>query len=499
MGEAGTSATAACAAAAPRGPLRVEAPRGPELRRSYERVEGWGMAVGGDATVLRPNGVDAIRACFELARRERTTLGLRGTGCSYGDASVNERGYTLDLTRMNRALAFDPSTGVAEVEGGFTVEQLWKHVLPHGYWPKVVSGTMFPTLAGAAAMNIHGKNNYAVGTIGDAIHEFDLLAPGGELITCSRMHNADLFHAAIGGFGMLGVFTRIVIGTKKVHSGELEVRAFANRDLREMMSYFESHKATSDYLVGWIDCFAGGDEVGRGLIHDARYLEPGEDPHPEQTFALAHQELPPAILGFPKSEVWKILRYFSNDPGMRLVNTAKYWSGRLESMGEPHRQAHAAFAFLLDYVPGWKLSYGRGGLIQYQSFLPKETALDAYDEMLRHNQRRGFVPYLGVFKRHRPDPFWLTHALDGWSFAMDFKVTAANRAELWKHCSELTRIVLDAGGKFYFAKDLVIAPADMQRMFPADKLQAFVELKQRLDPEHLLQTNLWRRVFAPWN
>ncbi|TAJ15616.1 MAG: FAD-binding oxidoreductase [Planctomycetota bacterium] len=466
--------------------------------RSYERVEGWGMAVGGDSTVLRPTSVDEVRACFDLARRERASLGLRGTGCSYGDASCNERGHVLDLTRMNRLIAFDAATGVAEVEGGFTIEQLWKHALPLGYWPKVVSGTMFPTLAGAAAMNIHGKNNYAVGTIGDAIREFDLVAPGGELFTCSRTQNADLFHAAIGGFGMLGVITRVVIGTKRVHSGDLEVRAFANRNLREMMQYFEAHKATSDYLVGWIDCFGGGEELGRGLVHDARYLDEGEDDHPERTLALAHQQLPASILGFPKSEVWKILRYFSNDVGIRAINTAKYWSGRLESMGEPHRQSHAAFAFLLDYVPGWKLAYGPGGLIQYQSFLPNATAHDAYVELMRWNQRRGFVPYLGVFKRHRPDPFWLTHAVDGWSFAMDFKVVPARRAELWKHCAELTEIVLGAGGKFYFAKDLVIAPRDVQRMFPAERLDAFVALKRRLDPDGLLQTDLWRRVFQPW-
>lgn len=465
-------------------------------RRSYEFVEGWGMAVGAPATVLRPSSVEQIRACFELARREGVTLGLRGSGCSYGDASVNERGHALELTRMNRMLGFDASTGVASCEPGLTIEQLWKHALPLGYWPRVVSGTMFPTLAGAAAMNIHGKNNFAVGTIGDAIREFDLLAPTGELLTCSRTRNSELFHAAIGGFGMLGVFTRIELATKKVYSGDLEVRAFANRDLGEMMAYLLEHESTSDYLVGWIDCFGRESELGRGLVHDARYLHEGEDPHPEQTLTLAHQELPLSILGFPKSEVWKLLRLFCNDPGMRLVNLSKYLAGRIESMGEPHRQAHAAFAFLLDYVPGWKRSYGRGGLIQYQSFLPRATAEAAYSEMLRHNQRKGFVPYLGVFKRHRPDPFLLTHAVDGWSFAMDFRVTSANRAELWQHCHELTEIVLAAGGRFYFAKDLVLRPGDVARMFPAERLAAFRALKHRLDPEGLLQTNLWRRLFA---
>jgi len=265
------------------------------------------------------------------------------------------------------------------------------------------------------------------------------------------------------------------------------------------MQYFEEEKAAADYLVGWIDCFGKDEDLGRGLIHHARYLDPGEDPQAEKTLTMAHQELPGMIMGvFPKGEVWRILRLFNNDLGMRLINYAKHQAGRLEHSKGWYLQSHAGFNFLLDYVPNWKFAYGRRGqhgLIQYQSFLPHETALEAYREILRHCQRRGHVSYLGVFKRHRPDPFWMTHSNDGWSLALDFKVTPSNRAELWKTCDDLTRIVLDAGGKFYFAKDLVLGHQAMMSMFPTEKREAFLKLKQELDPEELLQTDLWRRVF----
>jgi FAD/FMN-containing dehydrogenase len=468
-------------------------------RASFEYVEGWGMAVGAHGRVLRPRSVEEVLACYEIARAEGTTLGLRGTGCSYGDASVNLGGHALDFTAMNRILSFDPATGIAVVEPGVTIEDLWQRTLPEGWWPAVVPGTAFPTIAGVAAMNIHGKNNFRAGTVGDWIVEFDLALPGGEVRRCSREENADLFHAAIGGFGMLGAFTRIVLRTKRVHSGDVEVTAARARNLREVMDFFEARKAEADYLVAWIDCFAAGDGLGRGQIHEARHLRPGEDPDPARTLSVAHQHLPTAILGVPKSEAWRALRLLNNDRGMRLLNAMKWRAGRLEVMKGPFRQAHAAFAFLLDYVPNWKWAYGRTGrrgLIQHQLFLPVATAHDAYVEILRRNQRSGFVPYLGVFKRHRPDPFWLTHALDGWSLALDFKVTPENRAGLWEHCTALTEIALEAGGKFYFAKDLVLRPGDARRMLPADKLAAFEELKRRLDPEMLLQTDLYRRVFG---
>ncbi|MEW6072632.1 MAG: FAD-binding oxidoreductase [Planctomycetota bacterium] len=471
--------------------------RGPA--RSYELVEAWGMAAGACSRVLRPRSVAEIAGVLEAARREGASVGLRGTGNSYGDASLNGAGHVLDLRRLNRILAFDRETGVVEAEPGVTIGELWKHVLPRGWWPRVVPGTMFPTLAGAAAMNVHGKNNYAVGTIGDAILDFDLVLPGGEVRTCSRTENSALFHAAIGGFGMLGVFSRLRLATKRVHSGDLEVRAIASRNLREMLEVMESRRSTADYLVGWVDCFPGGDASGRGLVHEARHLARGEDPDPAETLRLSHQDLPRSILGvFPKSEVWRVLRRFNRDLGMRAINAVKYWAGRFAALGEPFRQPLAAFSFLLDYVPNWKWSYGRAeghGLIQVQSFLPAAAAHDVFLELLARSRRADLVPYLGVMKRHRPDPFLLTHGLDGWSLALDFKVTPARRAALWRHGAELTRIVLDAGGRFYLAKDLVLAPADVRRMYGPDALARFLSLKRELDPGSVLQTDLWRRLF----
>jgi FAD/FMN-containing dehydrogenase len=483
----------------------TSAPRRPKLAfprpaHDYEYVEAWGMATGARARVLRPSSVEDIAACYAIARADHVPIGLRGAGCSYGDASVNARGHVIELTRLNRILHFDPVTGVATCEAGVTIEQLWKHILPHGFWPRVVPGTMFPTLGGTLAMNIHGKNNFAVGTIGDAVREIDIVLLSGEVRTCSRAQNADLFHAAIGGLGLLGTIARVVIETKKVHSGDLEVRAKSTRTLGEAMEYMEAHSATSDYLVAWIDCFPAGAELGRGLVHDARYLHEGEDPDPASTLALSHQDLPKNILGVvPKGEVWRALRLFNHDAGMRAINLAKYLGGQIEERQGPHRQAHAAFAFLLDYVPNWKWAYGRTagrGLIQYQVFVPKETALDVLTGILGLSQRAGFVPYLGVLKRHRTDPFWLTHSVDGWSLALDYKVTPSTRADLWRHCAAMTRIVLAGGGKFYFAKDLVIGQQDMVAMFPPAKLQAFLKLKRELDPETLLQTDLSRRVMS---
>lgn len=467
------------------------------LARSYRRVEAWGMATGDERPVVFPRSLEELREAFALARREGLALTLRGGGNSYGDASLGARALVVDLTRFARILAFDPATGIVTAEPGVTVRDLWRHALPHGWWPRVVSGTSFPTLGGIAAANIHGKNNFAVGTVGDALQEFDLLAVDGTLHTCSRERNADLFHAAIGGFGLLGAFTRLVLATKRVHAGELEVTTFAGKNLGELMEYVRAHVGDADYLVGWLDAFARDDALGRGQIHHGRYLAEGEEPRAAETLTLAHQEVASSIFGVPKAQLWRFVRLLNNDAGCALLNTARYWQGRLEGCLPPRRWTLNEFSFLLDYVPNWKWSYGRTpghGLIQFQPFVPDAHAQRVFSEILRRSRARGFVPYLAVLKRHRPDPFWLTHAVDGWSLALDYKVTPATREELFRFCRELAELVLEAGGRFYFAKDLVLPAGVLERMFPPERLEAFFALKRRLDPEGLLETDLWRRV-----
>ena len=106
------------------------------------------------------------------------------------------------------------------------------------------------------------------------------------------------------------------------------------------------------------------------------------------------------------------------------------------------------------------------------------------------------MPYLAVLKRHRPDPFLLTHGLDGWSLALDYKVEPHTRERLWRHCAMLTETVLEAGGRFYFAKDATLDASAVRRMFPPENLARFLALKRELDPHSLLQTDLWRRAFA---
>jgi len=190
------------------------------------------------------------------------------------------------------------------------------------------------------------------------------------------------------------------------------------------------------------------------------------------------------------------MKPFVNDPGMRLINFAKFLSATKMGDSHVHHQSHAGFAFLLDYVPNWKHAYKPGGLIQYQSFVPKEYAKSVFSEQITLAQSYGIVPYLGVFKRHRPDDFLMTHAVDGYSLALDFAVRPEKQGGLLSLAAEMDRMVLSAGGRFYFAKDSALHRSAATEALGAERVGKFFALKQENDPDNLLQTNLSRRLFS---
>ncbi len=470
----------------------------PELTlKNLERVDAWGGAIHATSHVFRPTTVEQIQDVLDLARRKSLPVALRGNGQSYGDAAIVNDGIVLDLSRMDRILAWDPETGIADLEPGVTIEKLWKHIIPDGYWPPVVSGTMFTTMGGCAGMNIHGKNNFKAGTFGEHIDEFDIILPDGAMRTVKKDLDDDLYLGAIGGFGMLGVIVRIRMKMNKVYSGQIRVEEYCTPTIEAMIDSFEEQYQTSDYLVGWVDATARGRARGRNVVHRANYLKPGQDPDPEYLLNVHAQGLPPNILGiFPKRMVHLLLSPFCNKYGMRLINAVKYYQSILKPEHVLYLQTHGAFNFLLDYVPDWKLAYGQGGLIQFQSFIPKDVAARTHYEIIKRTQKAGMPSFLGVFKKHKPDPFLMTHSVDGYSLALDFKVTRRNREALWALTHDLTALVLDRGGKFYFAKDATMPAKTPERYIPPENLKRFMDLKHKLDPDNRMQTELSRRIFG---
>ena len=113
------------------------------------------------------------KATGELARPEkRSTLEdllsgeivpAIGNCRSYGDACLNNGGKAIDMTRLDRFLAFDADTGILTAEAGLMLGEISRIMAPKGWLPAVMPGTGFATVGGAIAQDVHGKNHHHAG------------------------------------------------------------------------------------------------------------------------------------------------------------------------------------------------------------------------------------------------------------------------------------------------------------------------------------------------
>jgi decaprenylphospho-beta-D-ribofuranose 2-oxidase len=247
-------------------------------------------------------------------------------------------------------------------------------------------------------------------------------------------------------------------------------------------------------MVSWIDPFSKGAKEGRGLFHSARYVhEPDRAPLSLRT---EEQDLPDTLLGmFPKATMWRTMQNFNTRAGMKFINSLKHKHAAEREHGRIRHQPIVAFQFLLDYVPNWELAYGPRGMRQMQIFVPKASAFDVFREVLRIQQEHKMEAFLVVMKQHKKDLYWLTHSVDGFSLAMDFKIPPANERRRFEAMMQrLIDLTLSVQGRFYFAKDDLLSKEQARSFLGSSELNKFRSLRSELDPQQLITNNLAERI-----
>ena len=79
--------------------------------QSIRREMAWGMASEACCYVYYPKDKNELMDIFELAKSSGMTVGFRGAGQSYGDASLNGEQILVDLSGWNRILDWDSENG----------------------------------------------------------------------------------------------------------------------------------------------------------------------------------------------------------------------------------------------------------------------------------------------------------------------------------------------------------------------------------------------------
>lgn len=171
-----------------------------------------------DAVVF-PGSTEEVAQVIKLANRELIPVVSRGAGTNLSGGSVPWRGgIVLNLTRMNRILEIDTNNLLAVVEPGLVNADFQEVLAPLGYYyPPDPASMKVCTIGGNVGECAGGPRCLKYGVTRDYIRGLEVVLPTGEVVMTGSKNKPvtdgyDLTRLMIGSEGILGVFTKIIVG-----------------------------------------------------------------------------------------------------------------------------------------------------------------------------------------------------------------------------------------------------------------------------------------------
>jgi decaprenylphospho-beta-D-ribofuranose 2-oxidase len=439
-------------------------------------LSGWGNYPKASTELLAPRMPAGVRDCLA----GRSGVIARGAGRAYGDAAIGTQ-FTVSSLCLNRMRSFDSATGRLTVEAGVTVADILATFVPQGFFLKVVPGTKFVTVGGAIAADVHGKNHHRDGGFGNVTESFRLALPSGEIVTCCRSENSELFAATLGGMGLTGVILEATIQLLPIETAWLRQETRIAHNLDAAIDQLEN-STLATYSVAWIDCLARGASLGRSLIYLAEHatrrdkdiLGPDLETFPATRYSrLSVPDLAPS---------WLL-----NRSSVKVFNELYFHRGAARE-GKPWLVHWDPYFFPLDAIANWNRIYGQRGFVQYQCVIPLDRARSVIAEILGRVSRRGNASFLAVLKQLGESSGLISFPLRGYTLTMDFPVTDT----LFAFLDELDGLVVGVRGRLYLAKDARQSRATFESGYPG--LGRLRDIRQQTGANERLVSRLSARL-----
>jgi decaprenylphospho-beta-D-ribofuranose 2-oxidase len=449
----------------------------------------WTRSAYSPCILYQSSDINAILKALAAARKQHLTVIPHGAGHSYTDAALNTRGVVIDLTPMRRILSWDPARGIMGVEPGVTLREMVQVAGQDGWWPYAAPSTAEATVGGCTAMNVNGRNAWKWGPFGAQVLALEVLLASGDRCTLTPEGDAQEFHAFVGSMGLLGIITSITIQLQRIPSSYLSLRMRPARSLAEIFDLFAEQEPSSDYLEAWLDGFARGRQLGRGLVTSATFGESVDLRRSPNTMPGRFGRLETPLVGLAARLGRPALL-----PGVQIANRLIYARGRWRREAKEQSSLYAYTFWPPEAFAGYHALLPQGAET-FQAFIPAGQARQVFEEVLRYSHGQGCLPVWCIIKKHQRDPFLLSYQVDGFSLELNYPRSQANAQGLKQVLEHMNAMVIEAGGRFYLAKDHFLTQVQYRRSIGEQSFDAFLELKQRFDPHMLLQSDLFRRIF----
>jgi FAD/FMN-containing dehydrogenase len=441
------------------------------------------------AGVWRPTTLDDLTRLVETAHRRRESLSLCGGRHAGGGQQFRTDRQLVDLTGLDRVLAFDPVAGTIELEAGIRWPAVLKflHAQPpdRSRWAihQKQGGADELSLGGAVASNVHGRCLASRPIVQDVV-ALRLLTPDGQLLTCDRRRDAVRFAHVVGGYGLLGVVYAVTLKLEARRKLVRRVRWIPATDAIATLERQRDAGAWHGDFQFAVDetqpdfCTAGLCSWYEPVVDETPIAAPTRELAAEQftqLVTLAHQDKPTALRLYRE-------QVLAGDG--KAVDWSDTWQ---------HGDYVAGYHRAIDALrPG--ASTAGGSEILTELYVPRDALarfLATSADVLRRNKAN--LIYGTVRLIERDDETVLAWAKQNYACVIFNLHTELTPDEIARN-AETFRQLLDAAiavdGSYYLTYHRFARPDQMRRCYP--RFGEFLAAKRRYDPRGTLDSDWYR-------
>ncbi|XP_010915226.2 cytokinin dehydrogenase 6 [Elaeis guineensis] len=240
-----------------------------------------GLTQATPAAVFYPSSPHdiAVLVQFSYSSSRPFTVAPRGHGHSIRGQAFAPDGVVIDMAslghgRNDRIIVHSDDSQFRYVDAGG--EQLWIDVLhaalEHGLAPPSWTDYLHLTVGGTLSNAGVSGQAFRHGPQISNVYELDVVTGKGEMVTCSRDDNSELFYAVLGGLGQLGIITRARIGLEPAPQRVRWVRLIYDdfgeftRDQERLITMISASKEMKKKKGGGFDYVEGSVLVADGSL-----------------------------------------------------------------------------------------------------------------------------------------------------------------------------------------------------------------------------------------
>ncbi|HVR97021.1 MAG TPA: FAD-binding protein [Thermoanaerobaculia bacterium] len=289
--------------------------------------------------VARCTSAEEVAEVIRFCRERGIPVVPRGQGHTQTGQATTDGGVLVDTSSMQTIHEIDETGETATVDCGVVWRDLVAATVPRGLVPRVLTNNLGVAISGTLSMAGLGVASFRYGTQADNAVELQVVTGTGEIVTCSREQNSDLFDVVRCGLGQFGMIVRAKVRLRRCKETVRKYYILYD-DLGALMEdakkVMDPENPTFSSLESWCTpCFQGIRKIGDGMelaegvqtfaywmypLHLTVEFNPGEEP--DDTAVLAgltpyrHLE----TSDFPQTEFCNRM-----DPVFELWRRSGYW------------------------------------------------------------------------------------------------------------------------------------------------------------------------------